>query len=77
MHLSPRPLIIFHCCAFLHRRVVWDCIRTFGVQVGQDELSHSRVQLPDARGHNSNRKGSFVVGCNLLFSLFLRKVSIS
>lgn len=42
------------------------------MQVSQDELSHSRVQLPDAGGHDSDRKSRFVVGSHLLLSLFLQ-----
>lgn len=66
-----RPLVFFQRRSFLHGRVVWDRIGTLLVQVCQDELSHSRVQLPDAGGHHADGESCFVVSSHLLFSLFL------
>lgn len=50
---------------------MWDRIRAFLVQVGEEEVAHSRVQLPDTRGHHGDGEGCFVVSRHLLHSLFL------
>lgn len=41
------------------------------MQVGQEEVAHLRVALPDARGHDGDGEGCFVVGRHLLLPLFL------
>lgn len=66
------PLVFLHGCAFFHGRVVWDGVRTFLVQVCQDELSHSGMQLPDTGGHHADGERRFVVSSHFLFSLFLQ-----
>lgn len=43
------------------------------MQVCQDELSHSGVQLPDASGHHADGERSFMVSGHLLLSLFLHR----
>lgn len=50
-----------------------DDVRTLFEQVGQDQVSHLRVLLPDARGHRRNGKRSLKVRRNLLLSLFLEE----
>ena len=71
--LGRSPLIFADGRAVLHRRVMWDGIRAFLVQVGEDEVSHLGVQLPDTGGHHGDGEGSFVVRRHLLLSLFLQE----
>lgn len=71
MGFSFPPLILLDGHALLHRRVVWDSVRTLLVKMSQDQLSHLRVLLPDAGGHCRNGKGSLKVRRHLLLSLFL------
>lgn len=52
---------------------MWDGVGAFLVQVGEDEVSHPRVKLPDARSHHSDGKSCFVVRRHLLLSLFLHE----
>lgn len=75
--VTKNPLVFIHGRALLHRRVVRDCIGAFLVQVGEDEVSHLRVQLPDSRSHHGDGEGRFVVRRHFLLSLFLHSQNIN
>lgn len=65
------PLIIFQSHSLFESWIERNRVRTLLVQMSENEVPHSGVELPDPGRHDRDGERCFVVGGHLLLPLFL------